>query len=246
LSADGEAAAEMLKTLAAQEFAGKILLLGPRASLLMAAVEEFGERLGLTMLPVLPTPFSSDILRESVATLLPVEEPPRLSPIDVTEAMSAGWLELWYQPKIDVLTLAVNGAEALLRMRHPAWGIVTPSYFIPNDDDPQFGGLSEFVIDQAIRDWHGFLAQRGPIEIAINLPIAFFQQPEAIQKLCGKMPNHPAFEGLIIEINSVEVIRSLPLAKALARQLRFHNIAISIDDLGMEFVSHGADRFPIC
>jgi EAL domain-containing protein (putative c-di-GMP-specific phosphodiesterase class I) len=77
-----------------------------------------------------------------------------LSPVDVVEAMSAGWLELWYQPKVDTHTVAVSGAEALIRMRHPTWGIVTPAYFIPDDGDPQFRALSEFVIDQAIHDWH--------------------------------------------------------------------------------------------
>jgi EAL domain-containing protein (putative c-di-GMP-specific phosphodiesterase class I) len=59
------------------------------------------------------------------------------------------------------------------------------------------------------------------------------------------MPNDPAFEGLIIEINAVEIIRSLPLAKSVATQLRFHNIGISIDDLGMEWPSlTGMSDFP--
>jgi EAL domain-containing protein (putative c-di-GMP-specific phosphodiesterase class I) len=244
VSAGGEECAQILKILAAKQYKGKILLLGPRASLLLGAVHEFGEKLGLAMLPVLPTPFGSGNLRDSVAALLPIEAPPPPS-VDVAEAMSEGWLELWYQPKMDTRTLAVSGAEALIRMRHPTWGIVTPGYFMPDDSDPKFSALSEFVVDQAIRDWHDFLWQRGAIEIAINLPMAFFQQPEAIRWLTGKMPNHPAFAGLIIEINAVEVIRSLPLAKAVASQLRFHNVGISIDDLGMEWPSlTGLSEFP--
>jgi EAL domain-containing protein (putative c-di-GMP-specific phosphodiesterase class I) len=51
------------------------------------------------------------------------------------------------------------------------------------------------------------------------------------------MPDHPAFEGLLVEINGVEVIRNLEHAKAAASQLRFHNIGISIDDLGAEWPS---------
>ena len=130
-------------------------------------------------------------------------------------------------------------------MRHPTWGIVTPGYFIPDDADPQFGALSEFVIDRAIGDWSDFLAQRGSIEIAINVPIGFFQRPEALRYLCEKMPNHPAFAGLIIEINAVEIIRNLELAKSVSMQLRFHNIGISIDDLGMEWPSlTGMSDFP--
>jgi EAL domain-containing protein (putative c-di-GMP-specific phosphodiesterase class I) len=236
LSRSGEEAAKILDALSAKEFGGKVLLLGPRASRMLAAVQEFGEQLGLAMLPFLVTPFGTANFRDSVAALVPTEMPSP-APVDVAEAMSAGWLELWYQPKIETRTVAVNGAEALIRMRHPTWGIVTPAYFIPDEGDQQFRALSEFVIDRAVQDWHYFVTQRGPIEIAINLPMAFFLQPEAIRDLCGRMPNHPAFEGMMIEINGVEIIRSLPLAKSVARQLRFHNIGISIDDLGTEWPS---------
>ena len=85
-------------------FDGKVLLLGPRNSLMVAAVQERGEQFGIAMLPPLVTPFDSRSLRNSVATLLPVEVPPR-PVIDAAEALSAGWLELWYQPKFSTRTL---------------------------------------------------------------------------------------------------------------------------------------------
>jgi EAL domain-containing protein (putative c-di-GMP-specific phosphodiesterase class I) len=234
LSCGGEEAAKILDALSAREFEGKVLVLGPRASRMVTAVQEFGEQLGLAMLPFLTTPFGSANFSHSVATLVPTAMPPP-PPVDVAEALSAGWLELWYQPKIETRTAAVSGAEALIRIHHPTWGIITPAYFIPDEGDQQFRALSEFVIDRAIQDWHDFSTQRRPIEIAINIPMAFFQEPEAIPDLCGRLPNHPAFEGMLIEINGVEIIRSLPLAKSVARQLRFHNIGISIDDLGTEW-----------
>jgi hypothetical protein len=135
------------------------------------------------MLPILSTPFGSANLRASVAMLLPVEPPP-MPPVNIPEAMSEGWLELWYQPKINVRRVAVDGAEALIRIRHPTWGIVTPAYFIPDDADPQLRALSVFVIDQSIKDWHEFVGLHGAIEIAINIPMAFFQHPDAIGDLC--------------------------------------------------------------
>jgi DNA-binding NtrC family response regulator len=95
LSGDGEKGAEMLKMLAAEEFAGKVLLLGPRASFVLPAVQAFGEKFGLPMLPVLHTPFGNVNLCNSVATLLPMEAPPP-PPVHIAEAVSAGWLELWY------------------------------------------------------------------------------------------------------------------------------------------------------
>jgi DNA-binding response OmpR family regulator len=159
-------ASAALKRLAIKKFGGGILLFGPTDSPMVVAMRELGEKLGLTMLPVLPTPFGSENLRNSVATLLPREAPdPK---IDAAQALDAGWLELWYQPKIDAHTLALNGAEALIRMRHPHWGIVEPARFMPDGDDPHFRALSEFVISKAIADWHYFLVGHKRVDISID------------------------------------------------------------------------------
>jgi CheY-like chemotaxis protein len=151
LSAGGIEVGEMLKTLAAGAFDGKVLLLGPPNCPAMAAVQELAEDLEIQMLPKLDTPFGEGGLRESVATLLSIEEPPNPA-ILLDEAVRAGWLELWYQPEIDTHSLALNCAEALIRIRHPTWGVVPPAYFIPDDGDPHFRALSDFVISRAIDD----------------------------------------------------------------------------------------------
>ena len=73
------------------------------------------------------------------------------------QLLEANWLELWYQPKIDSQTLSFSGAEALVRMRRPHLGIVQPAHFIPEDGDPHFQALSQFLIDQAIADYRKVL-----------------------------------------------------------------------------------------
>ncbi len=236
LSEGGPDGVAMLNILGTRQFAGQVLLLGPRDLPVAAAMHDFGSELGLAMLPPLATPFDERSLRDSVARLLPVDEPPT-PPVDVAQAISAGWLALWYQPKVDLRTLSVGGAEALVRIRHPTWGVVPPAYFIPDDSDPHFRELSEFVIGQAIDDWHYFVVQHGPIELAINLPVDFLRDPAAVQNLCAQMPRHPAFQGLIVEVNGTELLRELKPMKEVARQIRFHNIGLSIDDLGAEWPS---------
>jgi hypothetical protein len=41
---------------------------------------------------------------------------PPSPPVDAVEAIRAGWLELWYQPKVDTQMLALRGAEGLIRI----------------------------------------------------------------------------------------------------------------------------------
>jgi hypothetical protein len=55
--------------------------------------------------------------------------------IDIAQALRAGWLELWYQPKLGSQALDLRGAEALIRMRHPQLGLVQPASFMPATRD---------------------------------------------------------------------------------------------------------------
>jgi EAL domain-containing protein (putative c-di-GMP-specific phosphodiesterase class I) len=129
------------------------------------------------------------------------------------------------------------GAEALIRLRHPAWGVVSPAYFIPDEGDPLLHDLSDFVIGRAIDDWHNFVTQHPSVEIAINLPTTYFQDPNSVTSLCRRIPDHPAFKGLIIDIDATDVVLNLDLVTAAARQLQFSNIAISIHIRGSEWPS---------
>jgi EAL domain len=67
--------------------------------------------------------------------------------------------------------------------------------------------------------------------------MAFLQEPGSISRLCRQLPDHAAFDGLIVEINGAELVRNLNLAKEVASELRMHKIAISVDDLGAEWLS---------
>jgi EAL domain-containing protein (putative c-di-GMP-specific phosphodiesterase class I)/CheY-like chemotaxis protein len=244
VSVDGIEVGKILETLVRKSFGGKVLVVGPPESIMVKAVRQIGEEYGIAMLPSLPTPFSAGTLRASVAMLLPVEPAPSPA-VDVAEALKAGWLELWYQPKINVRTMVPSGAEALVRMRHPTWGVVPPAYFIRDDKDPHFRALSEFVIGRAIEDWRYLLEQQGPVDLSINLPVSFLADSQAVLDLCRWMPAHPAFGGLLIEVNSTEVIENPDLVIDVARQIRLHNIAIAIDNVGAEWPSlMGLRSFP--
>ena len=236
VSGGGLAAHAMLETLQQLRYNGSVLIFGAESSPMTTALLRVGEELGLGMLPLLSTPFNDHELRLRTSSLRKFDLPPN-PPVDVAEALHAGWLDLWYQPKIDLRSLSLCGAEALVRLRHPTWGIVPPAYFLPDPADPSFRKLSEFVITRAVNDWRYFLDAYGNVELAINLPISFLQAPGAIEDLASHMPKHPAFQGLIVEINASEIVRDLHEAKAIARRLQLLNIAVSVDDIGEEWPS---------
>ena len=241
---EGVEAAKVLQSLADEGFHGQVLLVGPRNSLALSALGQRGAKLGLLMLPVLATPYGEKELRASLADFVPIRAPPRPQ-VDAAEALHKGWLELWYQPKINMQTLSVCGAEGLVRIRHPYWGIVPPADVIPDDADPHFGALSEFVINQAVVDWRSFVSESRSIELAINLPLSFLTSTNSLKTLERLLPRHPAFSGMIVQINGTEILRDLKLAKDIADRLKFYNIGISVDDLGTEWpLLLGQDELP--
>jgi EAL domain-containing protein (putative c-di-GMP-specific phosphodiesterase class I)/CheY-like chemotaxis protein len=244
LSVDGIEAGKMLENLVRGNFGGQVLIIGARESVMVKAVQQVGEEYGITMLQPLTTPFAAGSLRERIATLLP-DEPAPSPAVNVSEALHAGWLELWYQQKVDARTLVRCGAEALVRMRHPNWGVVPPAYFIPEDNDPHCLRLAEFVIDRATEDWRYLFERQSPTDLSINLPVSFLKNHDAVRDLCRRTPAHPKFGGLLIELKSAEVIPNLDLLIDVAKEVRFHNIALSIDDLGTDWPAlMGLANFP--
>lgn len=162
---------------------------------------------------------------------------PRNPAEEMTEALGAGWLELWYQPKIGSQTLDLRGAEALIRLCHPRLEIVQPAGFLPRIEARLLPALSQFVIAQAVADWRYFLAEQRPLDLSINLPISFLDDPKSFEYLCHQLPDDPAFEGLILEIDGSEITRDLATVRDFARQARLRKLAISVDRLGGEWAA---------
>ena len=124
---DGINVGEILEAIVRKNFGGKVLVIGQPDSIMVKAVRQIGDEYGIAMLPSLPTPFGAASLRASVAELLPAEPAPSPA-VDVAEALKAGWLELWYQQKIDTRSLAPKrrggaGPDAASRLGRGAAGL---------------------------------------------------------------------------------------------------------------------------
>ena len=137
LAAGGIEACEAMELLAAKGFDRKVLVLGPRVSPMVAAIRALGAKLGLAMLPFLPTPFNQADLRNCIAAVLAPNDLPPTQSLNAAEPSPVNTLELRYQPKIDTGARALSGAEALVPIHHPTLGVVPPGYVLPGGDPPR-------------------------------------------------------------------------------------------------------------
>jgi EAL domain-containing protein (putative c-di-GMP-specific phosphodiesterase class I)/FixJ family two-component response regulator len=241
-------AVEIIRRLEVLKFKGKILLISGRDEATLAEIAEIGTRHGMTMLVPLKKPFRANDIRARLAEPdadAPSEaqkprvdaKPTKRSKIQFTEALRQNWLELWYQPKIDLKTLSVCGAEGLLRAKHPERGIIGPADILPPAGDSNHVPLAKFVLERAMRDWNRFAHQGLPIRLAINVPVSVLTSPNFIALVRQALPTRPNFPGLIIEVTEDEVIRDPEWTREIAMQLKLYNVHLSIDDFGSAYAS---------
>jgi EAL domain-containing protein (putative c-di-GMP-specific phosphodiesterase class I)/ActR/RegA family two-component response regulator len=236
-------AVEIINHLESLKYAGRILLISGRGEVALKEIQQIGKSHGLAMLPPLAKPFRASELRErlnaaaelrgAAPAVQDVDEPV----LDLSEALEKNWLELWYQPKIDLKSLTVCGAEALIRAKHPEHGIVPPAGLLPPTDDPLYQPLTRFVIERAMADWRHFADQQMPLKLAINLPVSVIYAPDFVGFLRELLPKDPRFPGLFAEIKEDDISREPEWVREVATQLKLYNVQISIDDFGSAYSS---------
>jgi EAL domain-containing protein (putative c-di-GMP-specific phosphodiesterase class I)/CheY-like chemotaxis protein len=242
-------AVEVIRELEAIRFNGRLMLVSGREETMLSEIEQIGRTHSLFMLPSLRKPFrKSDIQKRLLAS--PVAQVAKVSSeearpsaraghprLRLDEALRKNWLEVWYQPKIDLKSSTVCGAEALIRGRHPEHGVIDPGELLPPTGDPLYKPLSYFVLRQTMADWAIFAGKGFPIKLSINVPASILNTPGFVDLARRMIPHDSAFPGVLIEVTEDEFIRDPEWMREVATQLKLYNAWISIDDFGTAYAS---------
>lgn len=236
LFVDGIDVVEVMRSLDRFVFGGAILLVSDQDRTILEEVHGLGEDLGFTMSPFLQKPFRIEDLKVRL-NAIPKPTAPAAEGVTFEAAIQNNWLELWYQPKIDLQSLLVCGAEASVRVRHPEYGIVQPSQLLPSPGDPLYESLSDFIVRRSLADWSYFSENKITIPLAINVSISLLQSPEFVDNIRRHIPTDDDFSGLIVEITEDEAVHDTELARQIAVQLKLYNIRVAIDHFGVGHTS---------
>jgi diguanylate cyclase (GGDEF)-like protein/PAS domain S-box-containing protein len=163
-------------------------------------------------------------------------------------AIEQGELTLHYQPKVDIATGRIVGAEALVRWHQPERGMVSPNEFIPvAEESGLVTHLSAWVLDNVLsqaRAWHD--AQLPAVKIAVNLSARDFAPglAERVKELLARhaMPAH----WLELEITEGTLTHSSEQVIAMMDALVAQGVTLALDDFGTGYSSLAyLKRFPI-
>jgi sensor c-di-GMP phosphodiesterase-like protein len=143
-----------------------------------------------------------------------------------------------YQPLIDLRSGACVGAEALLRWRDGAGGLVSPEVFIPvAEASGIISRLTERVIELVAADAGAFLASHPGFHVAINLSAADLRS-RAIVGLLDRLMSHTGARpsNLIVEITERGFLHR-DAAREVIAALHGRGIEVAIDDFGTGYSS---------
>jgi EAL domain-containing protein (putative c-di-GMP-specific phosphodiesterase class I) len=162
--------------------------------------------------------------------------------ISIADALEQNWLELWYQPKIDLKRKRLAGAEALARIHHPEHGLMWPDSFLPDVDADSVARLTERALVATLQDWSVFEQAGFNLHLAINVPVAVMVRLPIADLVREHRPRSSRWPGLILEVSEDQIVRDIKLANEIANELRYSGVTISIDDFGAGYSSFSSLR----
>lgn len=159
---------------------------------------------------------------------------------DLRRALEQGEFELYYQPRINLLSGQWSGAEALIRWNHPHRGMLSPLTFITiAEETGLIMELGEWVLREACRQlhcWHqaGILLPR----VSVNVSPLQFRRQNIIKLVKSAVSEaHLCPQALELEITESALMDDIDASIATLQKLQSLGISISIDDFGTGYSS---------
>ncbi len=158
-------------------------------------------------------------------------------------------LMLYYQPKIDLTSGAIIGAEALLRWMHPTRGLVSPADFIPVAEDcGLIVPIGNWVLREACRKIVGWADAGLPIVgVAVNVSAVEFRNRHFLTGVLAVL-EETGLDPRLLEVELTESVfmKNAESVVAVLDALRRHGVQIAIDDFGTGYSSLSyLHKFPI-
>jgi diguanylate cyclase (GGDEF)-like protein len=161
---------------------------------------------------------------------------------DLERAIDRNELVVMYQPIVDMATSTPVGVEALVRWKHPRWGMVAPLEFIGiAEETGMIRELGLHVLEEACRQWKEWqveLIDEPAFTVSVNVSPRQLRDPSFVSEVwriltrIGLPPSH-----LTLEITESFMVDDPESARARLRELKALGVRISMDDFGTGYSS---------
>lgn len=158
---------------------------------------------------------------------------------DLREALDQNGLTVHFQPKCDIETETIVGAEALVRWIHPVHGFVSPDEFVGLAERAGLvHRLTKFVLQESLRQCRIWHEQGLPIRVSVNLSARSLEEDDLVPYVASALRNAGVDAGsLSLEVTETEIVGDGGGAIVVLERLRELGVGISIDDFGTGYSS---------
>lgn len=153
-------------------------------------------------------------------------------------AIQLNEMVLYYQPKINLKTMKVDGCEALIRWHHPDGHVIYPNDFIPLAENIGFiEDIGKWVVTESICQVKRWQSLGHNIRISINVSGKEFDD-EFIEHIQQNINIHDIDPSLLeVEITETAALKDLNHSRHLVQTLHDFGIRVSLDDFGTGYSS---------
>ena len=152
-------------------------------------------------------------------------------------AIERGELRLLYQPKIDLASHKIIGAESLVRWQHPKLGLILPERFIPvAEESDLIVQLGEWVLNAACEQLRAWQQEGFALQVAVNVSARQFRRGNLEDRVVAAMVAAHVEPHLVeIELTESAIMQDAEGSISTLQRLKSHGISISIDDFGVGY-----------
>jgi EAL domain-containing protein (putative c-di-GMP-specific phosphodiesterase class I) len=158
----------------------------------------------------------------------------------IRRALTEREFVLHYQPKVNMRTGKIIGAEALIRWQHPEKGLLPPAVFLPViENHPLAVDVGEWVIDTALTQMEQWRAAGLDIPVSVNVGARQLQQADIVERLRNILTMHPEVKpgDLELEVLETSALDDLSRVSQVIEDFREIGVMFALDDFGTGYSS---------
>ncbi len=231
---------EFVRQLANMQFAGSIVLISGEDERILDSVERLTEFHKLNVLGSLHKPISIEQLQDVLQSDLVggVRAPQCTTKVysaeNIQSALNDNQLINYYQPKVDLGSRRVIGAEALVRWRHPNEGLVFPEQFLHEaEKEGLIDMVTSCVLRNALLDACLWKASGVSLSVSVNVSIHNLTNlafPDVVLRI-AEATSVP-MGNIILEVAETRLMQDSRVPLDVLNRLRLREVGLSIDDFG--------------
>ncbi|WP_255487235.1 EAL domain-containing protein [Oceanospirillum sediminis] len=154
---------------------------------------------------------------------------------EIRQALNNDEFVLFYQPRVNMQSGAVKGAEALIRWQHPEKGLLAPGYFLPAIEDHSLSvELDRWVLRTALKQIVKWQQLSTPLRVSVNIGVRYIQQKDFVTQIKQFLDDFPEVDPSSLEIEVLEsnALKDISHVSEVITECQQLGILFALDDFG--------------